>query len=110
MEAANTQFHWPLPRLSDLAQLLRAFTGFKTKDVEEMGARCGKLFSSGQPLPVNKVFFRKLGRLSCEQVEAMKDPVLKKLISLKEAVENSMKELDTKDPDIGCSATGQYVN
>ena len=85
---------WPISSLKDLAEMLRAFAGFKTKDIEETGSRCGKLFSSGKPMPVNKVLFKKIGRLTPKQAETMKEPVINKEISLKEAVNNSMKELD----------------
>ena len=74
--------------------MLRAYKTFNTKDVEEKGSRLGSVLSSGQPLPVNKQFFKKIGRLTGEQVENMKVSVMKKEISLTQAVENAMKSND----------------
>ena len=87
-------FSWSPSNLEDLAEMLRAYKTFNTKDVEEKGSRLGSVLSSGQPLPVNKQFFKKIGRLTGEQVENMKVSVMKKEISLTQAVENAMKSND----------------
>ena len=87
-------FCWSPSNLEDLAEMLRAYKTFNTKDVEEKGSRLGSVLSSGQSLPVNKQFFKKIGRLTGEQVENMKVSVMKKEISLTQAVENAMKSND----------------
>ena len=87
-------FFWPLSQLVDLTNILNNYKDFKTKDVEESGRGFSKVMSSGLPMPVSKTLFRKFGRLSSSQVEEMKKPVNDKEISLKEAVENAMKEND----------------
>ena len=78
----------------DLSEMIQAFKSFNTKDVEEKGNRLGRVLTSGQPLPINKLLFRKIGRLTGQQAGAMKAAVLGKQISFSEAVENKMKEHD----------------
>ena len=85
---------WQHDDLENLAGLLQAYKNFKTKDLEEKSRQFGSLLASGQSLPISKQFFRKLGRLTGEQVKEMKEPVLEKVLSLSEAVENAMKEND----------------
>ena len=53
-------FSWSPSNLEDLTEMLRAYKTFNTKDVEEKGSQLGSVLSSGQPLPVNKQFLRRL--------------------------------------------------
>ena len=85
---------WNHEDLENLTVLLQAYKSFKTKDLEEKGSRFGSVLASGQSMPINKQFFKKIGRLTGEQVKEMKEPVLTKVVSLQVAVEYAMKESD----------------
>ena len=85
---------WNQEDLENLTVLLQAYKSFKTKDLEEKGSRFGSVLASGQSMPINKQFFKKIGRLTGEQVKEMKEAVLTKVVSLREAVEYAMKESD----------------
>ena len=72
--------------LTSLTEMLKAFQGFRTKDVEEPGRYFGKQMAQGLPMEVNLTLFRKIARLKPEQVQKMEQPVMDRVISLKEAL------------------------